>query len=284
MKVLKVLRARPELFFRLSGIGLADFEALVARLYPIWSANERNRLSRRGRQRAIGGGRKYHLQFAEQLLLCLIYYRTYTSHAFMGLLFTVSSPTVCRRVRAMTALMAGHFRMPERRVKLSKSEKDELLYLMIDGTERPVQRPSSRSKRKSKYSGKKKCHTASHQIITDNKKRILAVGPAHHGRKHDKRIYDEARVDKPPDVLALGDLGYLGTTLEIPLKSSKKKPLTKEEKDYNTWHAKLRVGVEHGICRMKKFKIFADIHRNNQQKNMIAKNVGALANLNLKTA
>ena len=284
MQVLKVLRTRPELFFRLSGIRLADFDALVGPLYPIWLIREKKRLSRQDRQRAIGGGRKYRLKFAEQMLLCLIYYRTYTSQAFIGLLFSTSSPTVCRRVRAMTELMAGHFRMPERRVKLSKAEKDDLLYLMIDGTERPVQRPSSRSKRKAKYSGKKKRHTASHQIITDNKKRILAVGPAHHGRKHDKRIYDETRVDKPPHVLALGDLGYLGTTLEIPIKASKKKPLTKEQKDYNTWHAKLRVGVEHGICRMKKFKIFADIYRNNQQKNMIAKNVGALANLNLKTA
>jgi len=284
MTVLKVLRARPTLFFRLSGIGVADFNTLVSTLHPIWLDSEARRLSRKDRQRAIGGGMNYRLDFAEQLLLCLICYRTYTSHAFMGLLFTVSSPTVCRRVRAMTALMAGHFRMPERRVKLSKSEKDDLLYLMIDGTGRPVQRPSSRSKRKSKYSGKKKRHTASHQIITDNKKRILAVGPAHHGSKHDKRIYDEAGVDKPPDVLAPGDSGYLGTTLEIPLKSSKKNPLTKEEKDYNTWHAKLRVGVGHGICRMKKFRIFADIHRNNQQKNMIARTVGALANLNLKTA
>ena len=118
---------------------------------------------------------------------------------------------------------------------MSKAERDDLLYLMIDGTERPVQRPKKPSARKAQYSGKKKRHTVSHQIITDDKKRILAVGPAHHGRKHDKRIYDETRVNKPPDVLALGDLGYLGTTLEFPLKASKKKPLTKEQKDYNTF-------------------------------------------------
>ena len=31
------------------------------------------------------------------------------------------------------------------------------------------------------------------------------------------------RVDRPPDILTLGDLGYLGTSLEIPLKTSKKK-------------------------------------------------------------
>lgn len=284
MRVLTVLRARPGLFFRLSGIRLADFEALVATLHPIWLESERQRLSRKGRKRAIGGGMSYHLKFAEQLLLCLMYYRTYSSHAFMGLVFDVSSPTVCRRIKAMTELMAGHFRMPERKIRLSASEKNDLLYLMIDGTERPVQRPQKPSQRKAKYSGKKKRHTASHQIITDDKKRVLAVGPAHPGRKHDKRIYDEARVDKPPGALVLGDLGYLGTPLEIPLKASKNHPLSKDQKNYNKWHATLRVGVEHGICRMKKFKIFADIHRNNRQANMIAKNVGALANLNLKTA
>jgi len=42
-------------------------------------------------------------------------------------------------------------------------------------------------------------------------------------------------------------------------------------------------GVEHAIGRMKKFRIFADIHRNNGLQNMIAKNVAALANVNLKT-
>ena len=184
----------------------------------------------------------------------------------------------------MTTVMAGHFAMPERRIKLSTQERNDLLYLMIDGTERPVQRPGTPSRRKARYSGKKKRHTTSHRIITDDMKRILAVGPAQPGRKHDKRIYDEARVDKPPGVLVPGDPGYPGTSLEVPLKASKNHPLAKERKSCNTWYAKLRIGVEHGICRMKKIGIFADTHRNNGQADMIAKNVAALANLNLKTA
>ena len=44
MRVLKVLRARSDLFFRLSGICLEDFEALVAVLHPIWLDRERQRL------------------------------------------------------------------------------------------------------------------------------------------------------------------------------------------------------------------------------------------------
>ena len=119
--------------------------------------------------------------------------------------------------------------------------------------------------------------------LTDNNKRILAVGPAQDGSRHDKRIFDESRVVKPPDMMVLGDLGYLGTDFEIPIKKPKKKELPKHDKAYNHWHSGLRVGVEHAIGRMKKFRIFADIHRNNGLQNMIAKNVAALANINLKT-
>ena len=284
MNTLKVLRSRPTLFFRLCGIRLDDFDDLVTKTYPLWLKSEHKRLFRKNRKRGIGGGRKYELDFPAQLLMCLIYYRTYTTHVFLGLVFGVSSPTVCRVNRAMTHLMADHFRMPEREVRLNEKEKDELLYLMVDGTERPIHRSGKPGERKKSYSGKKKRYTVVHQIITDNNKRILAVGPAQKGSKHDKRIFDESRVVKPPDILVLGDLGYLGTEAEIPIKKLKKKTLSKENKAYNRWHSGLRVGVEHAIGRMKKFRIFADIHRNNGLQNMIAKNIGALANINLKFA
>ncbi|MBL4748888.1 MAG: transposase [Magnetovibrio sp.] len=158
-----------------------------------------------------------------------------------------------------------------------------LLYLMIDGTERPILRLKKPGKRRKIYSGKKKKHTVVHQIITNDKKKIVAVRPAQNGSCHDKRIFDKSRLVKPSDTMVLGGLGYLGTDFEIPIKKPKKKVLSKEDKAYNRWYSGLRVGVEHAIGRMKKFRIFADIHRNNGLQNMIAKNVGALANINLKT-
>lgn len=51
----------------------------------------------------------------------------------------------------------------------------------------------------------------------------------------------------------------------------------------NAWHSSLRIGVEHVIGCTKKFKMFVDIDRGNGMTNMIAKNVGALANMNIKT-
>ncbi len=161
----------------------------------------------------------------------------------------------------MTCLLAGHFKMPERKVVLNEDEKDGLLYLMVYGTERPVPSAQKRpGKRKKSYSGKKKRYTAVHQIVTGSNKRIFAVGPAQDGRKHDKKIYDESRLLKPPDVLGVGDLGYQGTLLEIPIKKPRKKALSKESIDYNKWHASLRIGMEHAIWRMKKFNIFSYIH------------------------
>jgi hypothetical protein len=284
MKTLEVLRVRPEIFFRLAGIRVSDFDVLVRETYPLWIKSEHKRLTRKGRKRAIGGGMAYRLEFSEQLLLCLIYYRTYVTHVFLGLFFSVSSPTVCRRIRAMTVLLAGHFRMPERKVRLTEEEQGHLLYLMIDGTERPVLRPAKPGARKRSYSGKKKRHTAGHQIVTTNNKRIVAVGPAQEGRKHDKKIYDESQIIKPADALSLGDSGYQGTTCEVPIKKQKHQKMSKENKAYNKWHARLRVGVEHAIGRMKKFNIFSGIFRNNGLQNLIAKNIGALANINLKTA
>lgn len=284
MRALRVLRQKPQIFFRLSGIRREDFDALSAKVQGHWDNHRQKRLFRKSRKRAFGGGRKPDLCFEAQLLMCLIYYRSYISHEFLGLLFGVSDSTSIRVVNTMTKVLAQHFKMPERKVRLSEEEKAELVYLMVDGTERPVQRPQKPGARKKSYSGKKKRHTAVHQIVTDDKKRILAVGPAQDGRKHDKRIYDESRLQKPPDVLSLGDLGYQGTSLEIPIKKPKRKELSKEDKKYNTWFSRLRIGVEHGIGRMKKFKVFSGIYRGNRLQNMMAKNVGALANINLKVA
>jgi len=56
MNVLKVLTARPALFFRRSVLRLTGFTTLVSTLHPIWLQSEARCLARKGRKRAIGGG------------------------------------------------------------------------------------------------------------------------------------------------------------------------------------------------------------------------------------
>ncbi|NQY82519.1 MAG: hypothetical protein HRT36_05755 [Alphaproteobacteria bacterium] len=55
--------------------------------------------------------------------------------------------------------------------------------------------------------------------------------------------------------------------------------MSKQEKHYNASNC-----ASGRIVRMKKFRIFAVIHRSNKQAHMITKNVAALANMNVKAA
>ena len=69
------------------------------------------------------------------------------------------------------------------------------------------------------------------------------------------------------------DLGFLGVEKDfpeqrssLPFKKKRSKPLSVEEKEYNRIHARASVVVEHVICRIKKFRIMADVFRNRLKK------------------
>ena len=69
------------------------------------------------------------------------------------------------------------------------------------------------------------------------------------------------------------DLGYLGVEKYFPEQLSvlayrKKKNLEvyAEEIEYNQGHVKKRIVIEHTICRLKKFRILADVFRNKLRK------------------
>nr|WP_025181103.1 transposase family protein [Leptospira interrogans] len=55
--------------------------------------------------------------------------------------------------------------------KLKKFKK--LKYVIIDGTERPIRRPTNKDLQKEFYSGKKKKHTIKNLILTNKDKVIL---------------------------------------------------------------------------------------------------------------
>ena len=47
--------------------------------------------------------------------------------------------------------------------------------VMIDGTERPIQRPQDPEQQKLNYSSKKRRHTRKHLAATDQSKRVLML-------------------------------------------------------------------------------------------------------------
>src|SRR3954454_4899650 len=147
------LRRSPNAFRRLTGITPDAFDRLLAQLAPRYEAADARRKDRPGRRRKPGAGRKHTLSLPDRLLMLLIYYRTYVTHAFLGFLFSIDDSAVGRNINPLQPLLAGICRIPERRVELDPEDIRELFF---DGTERPTRRPK-RGQREY-YSGKKKRH------------------------------------------------------------------------------------------------------------------------------
>lgn len=279
------LKNNPSNFRRLTGITPEKFDEVMRKLtlrYDIWNAN---RLGRAGRKREIGGGRKFSLELEDRFLMLLLYYRTYVTYAFLGFLFGIHESRPGRLFKPLEPLLADIFRIPERRIDMSE---DEIRLAFFDGTEQPTNRP--KRKQRDWYSGKKKRHTIKHQVVVVKKRkkndhgkrklRIAAVSKAFTGKTHDKRMYEKTRAHAPPGVEGKGDLGFLGTSLVVPIKKPKGGELTEEQKASNHRLSSQRIVAEHGIGKMKIWRICRDQFRGRRKNHtLMFKNVAGFHNL-----
>src|SRR5947209_1031230 len=242
------LKRTPDTFRQLTGLTPAAFDQLLGQLTPRYHEAEARRKDRPGRQRKPGAGRKHALDLADRLLMLLIYYRTYTAHALLGFLFGVDDSAVGRNINPLQPLLAGIFRIPERRIRLDPEEMRELFF---DATERPTRRPEAGQR--AYYSGKKKRHTLKNQVVTARRTkppgpgkkpqrlRIAAVSRTHPGSVHDKTVYDRTRAVAPPDVRRTGDTAYLGTPLDTPVRKPRGGELTAGQKQRNRVVSRRRI-------------------------------------------
>ena len=245
------LKRHPQVFARLFGISPDKFDALVERVRPLWVKAEAHRL-RHPRKIKKGGGRPYALTLEQSVAMLLLYTRTYVTHAFLSALFDVHDSRICRYFARIRPSVEVVFKVPIKKADLSE---EEILKLIVDATEQ-------RTERRQKgcgYSGKKKAHTIKTQIVVDSRGDIRHVSSSVPGAIHDKKLFDQSGVILPGT--AKGDLGYLGTNLAIPFKSSKLHPLTQRQKDWNTRHSRKRIIVEHVFASLKVFRILADRFR-----------------------
>ena len=245
------LKQHPQVFTRLFGIEPDKFNKLIEDVHPLWVKAEAKRLTH-ARKIKKGGGRPYALTLEEVVAMLLLYARSYVTHAFLGALFDVHDSRVCRYFARLRPSVEAVFDLPVKNADLSE---EEILKLTVDATEQRTERRNTGCG----YSGKKKAHTIKTQIVVDKKGTIRHISSSVPGNIHDKKLFDQSGIMLPDT--ALGDLGYLGTNLIVPFKSSKLHTLTKRQKDWNTRHSKRRIVVEHVFASLKVFRILADRFR-----------------------
>ena len=142
------------------------------------------------------------------------------------------------------------------------------LEFIIDGTERPIQRPKDVKRQREFYSGKKKRHTVKNVTIGERRTRkIKALSRTRSGKTNDKHIADEEGYDFPDHSKLWKDTGFQGyEPTDVQTYQPKKKPrngeLTPEEKANNQAISRQRVRIEHSSGGAKVFHIARDVFRN----------------------
>lgn len=270
------LSQRPRIFKSLSGVTISEFDGLCQQTQPVWQRKERERLSRPDRQRAIGGGRKYELQFREQLLMTLVWLRLYLNTEALGYFFGVDKSTVSRNTRRMLAALRevgeGTLGWPEPPKRgQGKSVEQALqaypdLFAIVDATEQGVRRSKDDKTQREHYSGKKKRHTRKTQLTVNEHGEIRHLSHSTPGRVHDLTHFrgSDASGQIPQEVTVGGDAGYDGLGNDLvdhsvitSFKARRNHPLTEEQKLLNQEFSRLRIVVENTICQLKHFKVLA---------------------------
>jgi len=90
----------------------------------------------------------------------------------------------------------------------SNSAKSEFA---IDGTERRRQRPKNDETQKEHYSGKQKAHTDKNiLLVNEQTTKVAYLGPTAPGKRHDKKMADEAQISYPANAKLDKDTGFQG--------------------------------------------------------------------------
>ena len=273
------LANKPRIFQNFTGLTPAAFATLLPAFSQAYATALHIRDTQRPapRQRQPGAGRPATLATPEhKLLYILFYFKFYPTQELLGFLFGISQPQANVWIHTLTPVLnaaLGHKQqLPVRKATALKEVLEACpgLEFIIDGTERPIQRPHDSERQKQYYSGKKKRHTVKNIVITDKRtKKIKGLSRTRTGKTHDKTATDEEQYQFPPNSTVFKDTGFQGYEPDgITTRQPKKKPrngtLTDDERAANQAISRERIGVEHSIGGTKVYRIVHDVYRNHR--------------------
>jgi hypothetical protein len=293
-----MLRQHPALIRAFTGIPAEAFWEMLEKMEAQFSDYETGRHTRDGRQRAVGGGRKFGQPLALRTVAVLAYLRLHIPQQAVALMFGLAQCDISRDLRRLLPLITAILPCPVVWEMAADSEALEELVVptsgelpggrvLIDATEQRVSRPGKdNATRKWYFSGKKKAFTLKTQVVADDDIDILAISVCVPGAVHDKKLSDGlATVARLPDGCeALADKGYQGMAGQVdlvairnpetglglliprltvctPFKKVAGQELTEQQQAFNSRLGTVRVRVEHGIGWIKNWAIMANRFR-----------------------
>lgn len=275
------LADKPQVFQQLTGLSLQAFADLLPAFEQAEVVEKQRQDAQRStpRQRNQGGGRKPSLRTPQdRLLFILFYFKIYPIQDVQAFFFGLSQAQAWEWVHRLTPLLNAALgyekQLPEREPLRMEQvlRRCRSLEFLIDGTERPIQRPKDKERRRAHYSGKKKRFTRKNILISEQRSRnVRVLGRTREGKVHDKKAADEDGFRFPKGSKLTGDSGFQGyeapgATVRVPTKRPRKGLLTGRVKAENREIARERVRIEHSIGGVKVFHIVRDVYRNRREE------------------
>lgn len=292
------IKDKPRIFRSFTGLTLPAFCHLLTAFAQAeeqaWQQQEAQR--RQPRQRQRGGGRKPTLVALEdKLVFILFYFKFYPTQEVLGFLFDLGQPQANEWIHRLTPLLNAALGYDQQLPARQAADLEQLLAqcpeleFIIDGPERPIQRPKDSQRQGEHYSGKKKRPTVKNIVVSEKPtKKVKGLGRTQAGKKHDKAATDEEGYRFPKDSKLWKDLGFQGyepdqTTTYQPKKKPRGGELTAAEKEQNQAISRERIGIEHSLAGVKVFRIVHDIYRNHKPKfdDLVMETACGLHNLRL---
>ncbi len=257
----------------LTGLNRKAFDQLLVAFSPVYEQSRQTE----PRQRAVGGGRKARLLGTqEKLFFILFYFKCYPTFDLAGIIFDMhrsqAHDWMHRLQPILEETLGQKMMLPERKLDSIEAFLERfpgVERVMIDGTERPIQRPQDSEAQKANDSGKKKRHTRKHLAAVDETKRILVLSKAREGKLHDKRFHDEDDIaGAVPDEIPIEvDLGFLGLhkeydNIHLPHRKPKAGELSSQQKEENRALSQSRVVCENAFAGVKRYNAISAINRN----------------------
>jgi hypothetical protein len=149
------LGKHPAVFRAMTGLSVELFDHMLPDILAAFAAQRRQRLHRKGRQRAFGGGDHFDLSPADQVLLTIVWLRHYPTQQCLGYLFAVSDSTALRATRRCLPLLEQSGKDTMRLPDPGKGHRPDLpallkatpaLAVIVDTFEQRTQRPQRRQK------------------------------------------------------------------------------------------------------------------------------------------
>ena len=182
-----------------TGLTSVEFNNLSNLFCDAWYSHESSRkltLAGNERCRKFGGGRRSKLKTTnDKLFFILFWFKVYPTLDIMARIFGMSQPQAhywSKRLTPVLELVMGMKCLLPARYLSTMEEVIAIvpdIHFIVDGTERPICRPTNGMRKKAYYSGRKKRYSIKNIIAVQNRDVVL-LGKTCPGSHHDKKCID----------------------------------------------------------------------------------------------